>query len=59
MLSALALESGGEEFDGALGDGTGKWRLVVASDRPLAVTNLMRSLDGHLTNLSTAPPALC
>ena len=57
MLLAPALESGGEEFEGALGDGTGKWRLVVASDRPLAVMSLMRSLEGHLTNLSTAPPA--
>ena len=57
MLSAPALESGGEEFEGALGDGTGKWRLVVDSDRPLAVMSLLRSLDGHLTNLSTAPPA--
>ena len=57
MLGAPALESGGEEFDGALGDGTGKWRLVVASDRPLAVMSLLRSLEGHLANLSTAPPA--
>ena len=57
-LRAPALESGeGEGLDGALGDGTGKWRLTVASDRPLSVMSLMRSLDGHLTNLSTAPPA--
>ena len=57
-LWAPALESGeGEGLDGALGDGTGKWRLSVASDRPLAVMSLMRSLEGHLTNLSTAPPA--
>ena len=56
-LSAPALESGGEEFEGALGDGTGKWRLVVASDRPLGVMSLMSSPEGHLTNLSTAPPA--
>ena len=57
-LWAPALESGeGEGLDGALGDGAGKWRLGVDSDRPLAVMSLMRSLDGHLTNLSTAPPA--
>ena len=57
-LSASALESGeGEGLDGALGDGAGKWRLGVSSDQPLAVMSLMRSLDGHLTNLSTAPPA--
>ena len=30
---------------------------AVASDRPLGVMSLMRSLEGHLTNLSTAPPA--
>ena len=58
ILGAPALESGeGEGLDGALGDGAGKWRLGVDSDRPLAVMSLMRSLDGHLTNLSTAPPA--
>ena len=58
MLGAPALESGeGEGLDGALGDGAGKWRLRVDSDQPLAVMSLMRSLDGHLTNLSTAPPA--
>ena len=57
-LSAPALESGeGEGLDGMLGDGTGKWRLGVASDQPLGVMSLMRSLQGHLTNLSTAPPA--
>ena len=57
-LSAPALESGDDEgLDGALGDGAGKWRLSVDSDRPLSVMSLMRSLDGHLTNLSTAPPA--
>ena len=57
-LSAPELESGeGAGLDGALGDGAGKWRLRVDSDRPLGVMSLMRSLDGHLTNLSTAPPA--
>ena len=55
-LSAPELESGdGEGLDGMLGDGTGKWRLSVDSDRPLGVMSLMGSLDGHLTNLSTAP----
>ena len=57
-LWAPELESGdGDGLDGALGDGAGKWRLGVASDRPLGVMSLMRSLEGHLTNLSTAPPA--
>ena len=56
MLDARALESGGEGLEGALGDGTGKWRLAVASDRPLTVMSLLASPTGHLTNLSTAPP---
>ena len=55
MLRAAALESGGDEFDGALGDGRGKWRLTVDSDQLLAVMSLLRSPDGYLTNLSTAP----
>ena len=55
-LSAPELESGeGEGLDGMLGDGAGKWRFAVDSDRPLGVMSLMGSLDGHLTNLSTAP----
>ena len=57
MLDARALESGGDDFEGALGDGRGKWRLAVESDQPLAVMSLLQSPTGHLTNLSTAPPA--
>ena len=57
MLDARALESGGDDFEGALGDGRGKWRLQVTSDQPLAVMSLLASPAGHLTNLSTAPPA--
>ena len=56
MLSALDLESGAEDSEGALGDGRGKWRLVVRSDRPLTVMSLLQSPTGHLTNLSPAPP---
>ena len=40
-----------------LDDGAGRWRLTVASDQPLAVMSLLQSPTGHLTNLSTAPPA--
>ena len=56
-LSARELEAGGDGFEGALGDGAGKWRLVVESDRPVAVVNLLSSPSGHLANLSTAPAA--
>ena len=43
---------------GALGDGAGKWRLVVTSDRPIQVMSLLASPTGHLTNLSTAPGSM-
>ena len=56
-LSAMELETGErEDLQGALGDGTGKWRLSVASDRAIRVMSLMESPTGHLTNLSTGPP---
>ena len=52
--TAQQLESGGEGFEGALGDGAGKWRLEVTSDQPVRVLSLLSSPTGHLTNLSTA-----
>ena len=54
-LDSKALEEGGDGFEGALGDGKGKWRLWVASDRPLLVASLLDTPTGHLANLSTAP----
>ena len=54
-LAAPDLETGGGDFDGKLGDGNGKWRLVVESDAPLHVMSLLASPGGHLTNLSRAP----
>ena len=55
-LGAAALESGdGAGLTGALGTGTGKWRLVVTADRPVQVMSLLSSPTGHLTNLSTVP----
>ena len=55
-LSAPDLEAGEGLRDGqGLGAGTGKWRLVVASDRPILVASLLASPTGHLTNLSTVP----
>ena len=54
-LHASELESGGDGFDGALGDGAGKWQLTVTSDRPVGVMSLLSNATGHLTNLSTAP----
>ena len=56
-LSAAQLESGEGSgiVGGALGDGAGKWRLAVASDRPVVAMSLLRSPTRHLANLSTAP----
>ena len=54
-LSAQALERGGPGFEGALGDGVGKWRLTVTANRPIIAMNLLASPGGYLTNLSTAP----
>ena len=54
-LDAVQLESGDDDFDGALGDGTGKWRLAVEADRPILVVSLLASPTGHITNLSSVP----
>ena len=52
-LTARELEAGGDGFEGALGEGAGKWQLVVESEQPIVVTNLVTSPTGHLANLST------
>ena len=65
-LTAQTLESGGEDLDGSLGRGTGKWRLTVESDHPegvsdtrilprIEVMSLLQGPSGHLSNLSLAP----
>ena len=60
-LSSRALESGqwaGErDIEGMLGDGRGKWRLLVTSEQALEVMSLLASPTGHLVNLSTVAPA--
>jgi len=57
-LGAAELESGqGEGLAGALGDGDGRWRLLVTSERPIEVMSLLSSPVGYLSNLSTAPGA--
>ena len=56
-LTSAELETGVSAAvdDGALGEGVGKWRLRVESDRPIRVMSLLENPTGHLTNLSTAP----
>ena len=55
LLSAQQLEAGDPEmFTGRLGDGEGKWRLVVSPRdlNELRVMGLLSTRSGHLTNLS-------
>ena len=56
-ITASALE-GGEGLSGALGDGTGRWRLLLRSDKPIHAAHLLAHEDGRLANLSVAatPP---
>ena len=42
-------------FSGYFGNGTGKWRLRISSNRPLNVMNLLINRSGDLVNLSTTP----
>ena len=54
-LSSDELESGAG-LNGSLGDGVGKWRLTVDSDREIVAMSLLENPGtGHLTNLSTIP----
>ena len=52
-LTAQDLEMGAEDLEGSLDDGTGKWQLIVESEQPIQVMNLLESANGTLTNLSS------
>ena len=56
QISAQALERGDyAAFRGSLGDGEGKWQLIVWRDDgpdPIHVMSLLSTPSGHLTNLS-------
>ena len=54
-FTAEELETGGSGLTGALGDGAGKWRLAIESDRAIVAMSLLSSPTRHLTNLSAAP----
>ena len=56
-LTAHDLESGVAGVSGRLGDGTGKWRLSVSSDRTIEVTNLLSSATGYVTIASPCEQA--
>ena len=59
QVTAAELESGeGEGLVGALGDGNGRWRLLVTADGAIEVMNLLASTSsGAMTNLSSGPVA--
>ena len=52
QISSQALERGDGAFSGSIGDGDGKWVLVVSGSMPLHVMSLLSTASGHLTNLS-------
>ena len=55
-FTAAELEAGSiVDGEGRLGDGKGKWQLVIDSGEPLLVMSLLTSPTGHLTNLSRSP----
>ena len=58
-LTSAALESGAHDAieSGALGDGTGKWRLRIESAQPVAAMSLLSGPIGRLANLSGADGA--
>ena len=49
--TALTVTAAELETDG-LGDGSGKWQLVLVANAPLIAVNLMSTPTGHVTNLS-------
>ena len=51
-LSARQIEQGDSDLLGSLGDGEGKWQLLVLANQPLQVMSLVRSPSGYLGNLS-------
>ena len=55
-LTAAELEAGPRiaSAEGALGDGSGKWRLFVVADRPIHAMSLLEDPNGYLTNLSAS-----
>ena len=52
-ITAYDLEAGAGTVFGRLGDGVGKWRLSLSSDRPIEITNLLHSPTGYVTVAST------
>ena len=54
-ITAAQLERGDSTLEGALGDGVGKWRLLMTPSQPIEAMSLLETPGGKLTNLSTVP----
>ena len=52
MLTEQQLEQGDSGFSSRFGAGSGRWQLLVSSNRPIQVMSLLRGPTGHLANLS-------
>ena len=52
-LSASDLENGAQGLTGRLGDGAGKWRLIIRAGQSVVGMSLLEAVSGHLTNIST------
>ena len=53
LYTAWQLEEGFPPLEGNLGEGSGKWQLLLSADRPIQAMGLMTTLTGHITNLSS------
>jgi len=58
QLNSGDIENGNivKGISGALGDGSGRWRLAVDSTLTIEVMNMIRTSDGFVTNLSSITP---
>ncbi len=54
VVTAAELEMG-DDLEGRLGDGAGKWRLEVRAGGNVLVMSLLETPTGHLANLSSMP----
>jgi len=51
LLTSEILENGGNGFSGSLGDGTGKWALMIQSEQAINIMNLIQ-IGTRLSNLA-------
>ena len=52
-MAELELGSGNPAVRGALGDGSGKWRMTIAANNPIGVMSLIFAPNGYLSNVTS------